>query len=275
MGLEDWLQSGRWASAASGRPDLGEAAEKALEGLGGLFDRGRRKARKAGEESKKRLQEVYQKSELPHRVEAAMERADAVRERASTAVEKTLRFVREKPAARIARAGVQIKAGLTGFGAGYFFPDAEVLFLGAAGRGRWLVQSGVPVWGAEKLVRKLLLDRPPGELTPAAAQKWDARRELHGTVAAPLLTGFSTGLGVRLVHDALNLRGVGGGFRIIVGGREEVVERIWMLANGLWCFSMGKDLLMVTLGRSQSQSLSELLQRLRERQHEEEEEEDV
>ena len=135
---------------------------------------------------------------------------------------------------------------------GYFFPDLDVLFWGIGSRGRWLAQSGMPEWGAERAARALLHDPVGGRLTEEKGAKWKARRELYQTVAAPLLTGFSAGLGVRLVQEALDTRGLPG--RIVVGGQLMVWERAWMLGNGIWCFSMGKDLLMVTLGRAQSES---------------------
>ena len=261
MALEDWLQSGKWASGSV--PDVSKAAGKALEGLGGLFDKSRRRAEKVEEKGKERLHDVYDRLELADKVDAAKEKAGVVRDKASDTAEKALRFVKEKPAARIARTGVQIKAGLTGFGAGYLFPDVEVLFLGIGSPARWVVQSGAPVWGAERLARALLLERPTGNVSPESTKKWDVRRELYGAVAAPLLTGFSAGRGVRLVQDALTVRGIPDGFKIIIGGRAMIWERVWMLGNGIWCFAMGKDLLMVTLGRGQSQTLSDMLRRLR------------
>jgi len=261
MSLDDWLQSGKWATG--GTSGLGEAAGKALERMGGAYEGGRRTARSAKTEGKKRLDEAAEKYGVSDRVDAVRERAEAARERASAAAERALRFVRERPAARIARAGVQIKAGLTGFGAGYLFPDIEVLFLGVGGRGRWITQSGIPVWGAEKLARALLLERGLSE-AGGTGEASKVRRELYGAVAAPLLAGFSTGLGVRLVQDAINVRGIPDIGRIIVGGQAAIWERAWMLGNGVWCFLMGKDLLLVTLGRTPNQSLSEVLRRLRE-----------
>lgn len=270
MGLDDWLQSGKWASWSA--PNLDDAASRALEGVGGLFDENRRRAKRAARQGRERLEHVYEQTELPEKVEGVKDRASAVREKASAVAEKTLRFVKEKPAARIAKTGVQVKAGLTGFGAGYFFPDLDVLFWGIGGRGRWLAQSGLPVWGAERAARALLHDPVGGRLTEEKGAKWKARRELYQTVAAPLLTGFSAGLGVRLVQEALDTRGLPG--RIVVGGQLMVWERAWMLGNGIWCFSMGKDLLMVTLGRAQSEKLGEMLERLRGQEPEEETEEE-
>ncbi|NLC55633.1 MAG: DUF4449 domain-containing protein [Armatimonadetes bacterium] len=271
MGLEEWLQSGKWAGKGSGG---GESASKALEKIGSLFEQGRRTAGKAKQASKQRLEEATEKYHLNERVDAAKERAEAVREKATTAAEQALRFVKERPAARLARAAVQVKAGLTGFGAGYLFPDLEVLFLGVAGRGRWVVQSGVPVWGTERLAKYLLVDKPAASRDEEAARKWEARRELHRAVAAPMLCGFSTGLGVRLVQDAINVRNVPNGRSILVGDRVMLWERAWMLGNGIWCFAMGKDLLMVTLGRTKSPSVSEMLRKLNEGQVSETEEEE-
>ena len=264
MSLDDWLQSGKWASGRGSQ--AAGAAGRALEGVGGVFERGRKRAKPVAEKGKARLQGAYGKLDVQERVGAAKERAGVVRDRATSAAETALRFVKEKPAARIARTGVQIKAGLTGFGAGYLFPDVEVLFLGIGGRGRWLAQSGVPVWGAERLARYLLQEKAGAQAAAGKGGRWQARKELYGTVAAPLLTGFSAGLGLRLVQDALNVQGLPGIGRIIIGGRAMVLERIWMLGNGIWCFAMGKDLLMVTLGRSQNQSLSDMLRRLRDEQ---------
>ncbi|HOJ20324.1 MAG TPA: hypothetical protein PLY56_02215 [Armatimonadota bacterium] len=267
MSLDDWLQSGSWMTRPAG---LGEAAGKLLEHLGGSYEKGRRAARAAKQEGKRLLEDASEKCGVSEHVEAAKRRAEAARERAATAAETALRFIKERPAARIARAGVQIKAGLTGFGAGYLFPDVEVLFLGASGRGRWLTQSGIPVWGAEKVVRSLLLEREPAGGDDSQA-RFNVRRELYGAVAAPLLAGMSAGLGLRLTLDALSVRGVQGVGQLIVGGREMLFERIWMLGNGVWCFLMGKDLLLVTLGRSKNQTLSDVLQRLRDGDEDEEE----
>ncbi|MBI3947029.1 MAG: hypothetical protein HY321_13980 [Armatimonadetes bacterium] len=265
MGLEDWLQSGKWAKG--GIPKVGEAAGRALEGVGGAFDKSRRTAKKAADVGKDRVKAAYESSELPARVEGVKDRAEAVRDKASSAAEKTLRFVKEKPATRLARTGVQIKAGLTGFGAGYLFPDINVIFLG---KGRWVTESGIPVWAADHLSRVLLRDPPPSALTGEKAEKWNARRELYGTVAAPLLCGFSTGLGVRLVQEAVDVRSLPRtALQVLVGGRESAMERAWMLGNGVWCFTMSKDLLMVSLGRSQSQSLTDTLRKLREEQDQE------
>ena len=271
MSLDDWLQSGSWATGPAG---LGEAAGKLLERLGGSYEKGRRTARAARQDGTKRLGDASEKYGVSEHVDAAKRRAEAAREREATAAETAFRFVRERRAARIARAGIQIKAGLTGFGAGYLFPEVEVLFLGASGQGRWLTQSGIPVWGAEKVVRSLLLERGRAECGDNQA-KFDTRRELYGAVAAPLFTGFSTGLGLRLILDALSMRGVYGIGRVIVGGREMIFERIWMLGNGVWCLLMGKDLLLVTLGRSKNQTFSDVLQKLRDGHEDEEEEEPV
>lgn len=275
MSVDDWLQNGKWASGDF--PDVGGAAGRALEGLGGLFDRSKRKAGKAKDKAKERLHDTAEKYELDDRLGAARDRVGAMREsakgKAAVATERALRFVKDRSPASIARAGVQVKAGLAGFGMGYLFPDVEVLFLGIGGRGRWLVQSGIPVWGAEKLAHYLLVEAAPPEDSNRMA-KWDVRKELYGTVAAPLLTGFSAGLGLRLVQEATNFHG-SDAFRIIVGGRAMIVERVWMLGNGIWCFAMGRDLLMVTLGRQRGQSVSEMLRRLREGQEEEDEGEEA
>lgn len=260
MAWDEWLQSGKWAGKGSGAAD---AASRALERVGSLIEEGRQTARAAKRAGKERLAQATEKHHLTERVDAAKERADAVREKATAAAESALRFIRERPAARLARAAVQVKAGLTGFGAGYLFPDLEVLFLGARGRGRWVVQSGIPVWGAEQLARYLLVEQPSASRDANAARKWEIRRELHRTVAAPMLCGFSAGLGLRLVQDAINVRQLPAA-QLLVNGRMLFWERAWMLSNGIWCFAIGKDLLMVTLGRPQSQSLSDMLRKLRE-----------
>lgn len=268
MSLEEWLQSGKWAKAPL--PDLSEAAQKALEGVGGALHKSRRAARRLATASKERLKAAYKRSELPDRVEAVKERAEEVREKASVVAEKALRFVKEKPATHLARVGVQIKAGLTGFGVGYLFPDIDVIFLG---KGKWLIESGLPVWSAQRLARALLYDPSASAPTGEKAEKWNARRELYGTVAAPLLCGFSTGMGVRLVQEAVDVRTLPrAALQILVSGPESVLERAWMLGNGIWCFTMSKDLFLASLGRSQSQSLGEMLRRLREEEDQEEEE---
>lgn len=88
----------------------------------------------------------------------------------------------------------------------------------------------------------------------------------------PLLTGMSAGLGLRLIQDAVNVHDLPGAARIILGDRTLFWERAWMLGNGVWCLAMGKDLLLVTLGRSKQSSLSQMLKRLSEESETPEEE---
>lgn len=141
------------------------------------------------------------------------------------------------PVAGGSRFALLLPVGLLGFSAFSGFPDRDIELLGIGAHRYFLFHSGAAIKALEWLYREW--DRQ-GCRTP-----WERALKKAAGVA---LGGAAFGVGLHLFSDALHPKAVI--FPLIgslVGGTM-VDDTLWLLGNALWCFKMGRDVILLAAG---------------------------
>lgn len=134
---------------------------------------------------------------------------------------------------------VLVPTGLFSLSAGFGFPDKDISLLGIGNHRFFLFHSGVAVWMMRKVYEaqlartgdsRLLRDRVVNKIVGVAA----------GTAAF--------GVGCHLFVDILQPKSIVFPFLGSLVQGTLIDDDLWLLANGLWCFKMGSDMLTLALG---------------------------
>lgn len=118
----------------------------------------------------------------------------------------------------------------------------------------WFFNSVLPVWSLKKVGERFVeyLERQEeliekGELSTAEKERIEFEREIVRYVEAPLLGAFSFGAGVVMWTSIFSPRGITGAPLSWILRGNPVLEGIWLFGNGLACFKIGYEFLMVSL----------------------------
>lgn len=147
---------------------------------------------------------------------------------------------------KLLMAGVSIKVASLGFLAGYFTPDLDIAILGIGGHRNWAFHSAIPVWLIKKV--SCLLNKVDSNDN---SKRSKAVAVLQKYVGAPLVAGYSFGVGTHLIIDSLNVKDVVGFPTEYLLSGGNVLDRVWLFGNGLICFSIGKEMLLFALGKEE------------------------
>lgn len=124
--------------------------------------------------------------------------------------------------------------GLSGFTG---FPDRDIEVLGIGSHRFFLFHSGVAIKAMETLYKRWyeLGDRSTIE-------------RVLKKVGGVALGGAAFGVGLHLLSDALHPKSVIFPiFGSLLGGTM-LDDTLWLLGNSLWCFKMGRDVMMLAAG---------------------------
>lgn len=136
--------------------------------------------------------------------------------------------------------GVLLPIGYFAAAAGYQFPDLDIVHLGIGSHRYVLYHSGLAVW----LLRKVH--------QAALAYVGSARGGLADLVVRKMvgvaLGAGAFGVGVHLLVDAFDPKAVIFPFFGSLLDGTLVEDRVWLLANAVWCFRMSKELFVLALG---------------------------
>jgi len=141
-------------------------------------------------------------------------------------------------------AGISFKATTLGFLAGYLTPDLDIAILGIGGHRNWAFHSAIPVWLIKKM--SCLLNKVD---CSDDSKRSKAINVLQKYIGAPLVAGYSFGVGTHLVIDSLSIKDVVGFPMEYLLSGGNVLDRVWLFGNGLICFSIGKELILFALGK--------------------------
>lgn len=159
------------------------------------------------------------------------------------AVKNAINYTVKNPG-QLIKAGICLKAASAGFLAGYLTPDLDIAILGIGGHRNWAFHSAIPVWLIKKASRLLSEAEWSGE-----SGRSKALSTLSKYVGAPLIAGYSFGVGAHLVIDSFDSKAVVGfplEYLLAGGG---ALDRAWLFGNGLICFSIGKECLLFALAK--------------------------
>lgn len=131
--------------------------------------------------------------------------------------------------------------------AGYFavdfgcrFPDLDIAHLGIGAHRYFLYHSGIGVWVLKKLhqAARAYVGEPSGSLGDLVVRK----------MMGVALGAGAFGVGVHLLVDTFQPKAViFHGIGSLVNGTL-VDDRVWLLANALWCFQMSHEFFVLAVG---------------------------
>lgn len=135
---------------------------------------------------------------------------------------------------------VLLPAGYFAAQAGYQFPDLDIAHLGIGAHRYFLYHSGIGVWVLKKLHQAAMayVGESSGSLGDLVVRK----------ILGVALGGVAFGVGVHLLLDTLDPKAVIFPFFGSLVDATLVDDRVWLLANALWCFQMSKDFFVLALG---------------------------
>ncbi|HPQ71345.1 MAG TPA: hypothetical protein PKW95_19615 [bacterium] len=145
----------------------------------------------------------------------------------------------KQQAGKYTKMAVLVPTGLFSLSAGFAFPDKDISLLGIGNHRFFLFHSGVAVWMMRKVYEaqlartgnsKLLRDRVVNKIVGVAA----------GAAAF--------GVGCHLFVDIFQPKSIVFPFFGSLVTGTLVDDDLWLLANGLWCFKMGSDMMTLALG---------------------------
>ncbi|MCC6446670.1 MAG: hypothetical protein IT210_24870 [Armatimonadetes bacterium] len=172
---------------------------------------------------------------------------------------------------RWVKTAAQIKLGIGGAVSGFLFPNLDAKLLGVGAKANWFFHSSVPPLVLSRLndLINAIEEVPEDVIDGNDAAVYDRKRrrlrkEMAQVVGAPLLAGFSLGVGVHLLIDSFTPKEIIG-FPIewlLRGGK--MLDSVWLFSNGVMCFKVGAEAIMVArTGEADLARLKEWLQRLK------------
>lgn len=135
---------------------------------------------------------------------------------------------------------VLLPAGYFAAQAGYQFPDLDIAHLGIGAHRYFLYHSGIGVWVLKKLHQATMayVGESSGSLGDLVVRK----------ILGVVLGGVAFGVGVHLLLDTFDPKAVIFPFFGSLLNGTLIDDRLWLLANALWCFQMSRDFFVLALG---------------------------
>ncbi len=118
----------------------------------------------------------------------------------------------------------------------------------------WLFHSALPAWSVKRISEQFIgyLESQEnllelGELNEAEMERVRFERDIVKFVGSPLLGAFSFGAGAMMFAQIFNPKTITGAPISWLLGGNPLLEGVWLFGNGLVCFKVGVDFLMVSL----------------------------
>ncbi len=134
---------------------------------------------------------------------------------------------------------VLVPTGLFSLSAGFAFPDKDISLLGIGNHRFFLFHSGIAVWMMRKVYEAQLARAGDSSLL---------RDRVVNKIVGVAASAAAFGVGCHLFVDILQPKSIVFPFLGSLVQGTLIDDDLWLLANGLWCFKMGSDMLTLALG---------------------------
>ena len=134
---------------------------------------------------------------------------------------------------------VLVPTGLFSLSAGFGFPDEDISLLGIGNHRFFLFHSGVAVWMMRKVYEAQLARTGNSSLL---------RDKVVNKIVGVAAGSAAFGVGCHLFVDIFQPKSIVFPFLGSLVPGTLVDDDLWLLANGLWCFKMGADMMTLALG---------------------------
>ena len=131
-----------------------------------------------------------------------------------------------------------IPAGFIGFKLGAGFPDTDIKLLGIGKHRYFIFHSGISVFIFKKMYEAYL----------KKTGNFDKAETLVDKILGVTVSLGAFGTGVHLLSDAIHPKSVVFPFFGSLVDGTMVDDNIWLIGNALWCFKIGKDVLVTAIG---------------------------
>ncbi len=131
-----------------------------------------------------------------------------------------------------------VPSSIIGFKLGVGFPDNDIRIIGIGNHRYFLFHSGISVYIFKKMYDAYIMRSTKKGKPDKFVEK----------IIGVLIAGGAFGTGVHLLTDVFQPKSVVFPFFGSLVDGTLIDDDIWLLGNALWCFKLGKDLLITSIG---------------------------